>query len=57
MTRDGLVPIKAGIGSNPRRQILVLRGLLRMEIPDHMSRDQIASNRSIVQKLAMAPTA
>ena len=26
MTRDGLVPIEAGIGSNPRRQILVLHG-------------------------------
>lgn len=57
MTRDGLVPIEAGIGSNPRRQILVLLGLLQMGIRGQMSRDQIASSLSIVQKLAMAPTA
>ena len=57
MTRDGLVPIKAGIGSNPRRQILVLRGLLQMGMPGLVRPDQIASNLSIVQKLAIAPTA
>ena len=44
MTRDDLVPIEAGIGGNPRRQILVLhgggyRGLFTASVLEELERD------------------
>lgn len=43
MTRDDLVPIEAGFGGNPRRQILVLhgggyRGLFTASVLDHLQK-------------------
>ena len=45
MTRDDLVPIEAGIGGNPRRQILVLhgggyRGLFTASVLEELERDR-----------------